>query len=76
METFVVRYAFYLFIFALIVGGAYCAGYRVGSSDTKVEYVTKEVIKYVETDKAKSAIYSSPNISRNTALRLYAENKF
>lgn len=71
-----IRYAVYLVIFILIVGGAYCAGYRVGGSDTRVEYVTKEVVRYVETDKAKSAIYSSPNAGRDTLLRLYSDNKF
>lgn len=70
-----VKYAIYLLIFAFIVGGAYCSGYAVGSANTKVEYITKEVIKYVEIDKAKSAIYSAPNINRDTALRLYSENK-
>lgn len=71
-----VKYAFYLLIFAFIVCGAYLAGYRVGKADTKVEYVTQEVVKYVEVDKAKSAIYSSPNINRDTALRMYADNEF
>lgn len=71
-----VKYAIYLLIFAFIVSGAYCAGYAVGSTNTKIEYVTKEVIKYVEIDKAKSAIYSAPNASRNTLLRLYTDNKF
>lgn len=71
-----VKYAFYLLIFAFVVGGAYCAGYAVGSANTKIEYITKEVVRYVEVDKAKSAIYSSPNASRNTLLRLYTDNKF
>jgi len=71
-----VKYAVFLFVFIVILGGAYWAGYRVGSSDTKVEYVTKEVVKYVEVEKEKSAIYSAPNIDRDTALRMYAENKF
>lgn len=70
-----VRYAIYLLVFAFIVGGAYYSGYAVGAANTKVEYITKEVIKYVEIDKAKSAIYSAPNINRDTALRLYSENK-
>lgn len=71
-----VKYAVCLVVFILVVGGAYCAGYSVGSSDAKVEYVTKEVVRYVEIDKAKSAIYSTANISRDTALRMYADNKF
>lgn len=71
-----VKYAFYLLFLAFVVGGAYLAGYHVGKSNTKVEYVTKKVIEYVEVDKKKSAIYSSPNINRDTALRMYADNKF
>lgn len=71
-----VKYAILIFVFILIVGGAYCAGYSVGSSDTKVEYVTKEVVRYVEIDKEKAAIYSAANISRDIALRMYSDNKF
>lgn len=71
-----VKYAVCLVVFIIIVGGAYYAGYRVGSSDTKVEYVTEKVVEYVEIDKAKSAIYSTANISRDTALRMYSDNKF
>lgn len=71
-----VKYAILVFVFILVVGGAYCAGYSVGSSDTKVEYVTKEVVRYVEMDKEKAAIYSTANISRDTALRMYSDNKF
>lgn len=71
-----VKYAVYLVVFILIVGGAYCAGYQVGSSDTKVEYVTEKVVEYVEVDKTKSAIYSSPHAGRDTLLRMYADNKF
>lgn len=71
-----VKYAVYLLVFAFIVGGAYYSGYAVGSANTKVEYITKEVIKYVEIDKAKSAIYSSPHAGRDTLLRMYSENKF
>lgn len=70
------KYAFFVGIFLLVIGGTYYTGYRVGSSDTKVEYVTQEVVKYVEVDKAKAAIYSSPNINRDTALRMYADNEF
>ena len=71
-----VKYAVCLVVFILIVGGAYYAGYRVGSSDTKVEYVTEKVVEYVETDKAKSAIYSSAHAGRDTLLRMYSDNKF
>lgn len=71
-----VKYAFYLLVFAFIIGGAYLAGYHVGKADRQVEYVTEKVVEYVETDKAKSAIYSSPHAGRDTLLRMYAENKF
>lgn len=69
-----VKYAVFLFVFIVILGGAYWAGYRVGSSDTKVEYVTKEVIKYVEVEKEKSAIYSKPNATREQLLDLMKKN--
>lgn len=70
-----VKYAFCLVVFILIVGGAYYSGYCVGSSDTKVEYVTKEieVVRYV--DKKKSDIYSKPNAGRDTLLELMRSNK-
>lgn len=70
------KYAIFVGILLLVVSGTYYTGYRVGSSDTKIEYIEKEVIKYVEVEKAKSAIYSSANIDRDTALRMYSENKF
>lgn len=70
------KYAVFVGLFLFIVGGAYYTGYRLGSSDKQVEYVTKEVVKYVEVEKAKSTIYSSRNIDRNYALRMYRENKF
>ena len=74
MATSVVRYAVYLLVFAFVVGGAYCSGYAVGSANTKVEYITKDVIKYVEIDKAKSEIYSKPNATREQLLDLMKNN--
>lgn len=71
-----VKYAFFVGIFLLVIGGTYYTGYRVGSADTKIEYIEKEVIKYVEVEKAKSTIYSSANLSRDILLRMYSENKF
>lgn len=71
-----VKYAFYLLVFAFIIGGAYLAGYHVGKADRQVEYVTEKVVEYVETDKEKSAIYSSPHAGRDTLLRMYADNEF
>lgn len=69
------KYAFCLLVLILIVCGAYCFGYRVGSSDKQVEYVTKEkeVIKYV--DKKKSDIYSRPNATRSELLKLMYNGK-
>lgn len=69
------KYAFCLLVLILIACGAYCFGYRVGSSDKQVEYVTKEVevIKYV--DKKKSDIYSRPNATRSELLKLMYNGK-
>lgn len=49
------KYAVLIGLFILVVGGAYYAGYRVGSSDKQVEYVTKqvEVVKYVSQKRQK-----------------------
>lgn len=76
MVSNLIRYAVFIFIFVFILGGAYCAGYHVGSSDTKVEYVVKEVVKRVEVEKKKSEIYSKPNLNRDSLLRMYSENNF
>ena len=71
----VIKYAFYLLVLILVLCGAYYTGYRVGSSDKQVEYVTKEVevIKYVE--KKKSDIYSRPNLDRQSLLKLMYNSK-
>ena len=65
-----VKYAIYLLIFAFIVVGAYCAGYVVGSANTKIEYVTKEkeVIRYEAKEAAK--IHAQPNLGRDSLLEL------
>lgn len=75
MVSSVIKYAVFIFIFIAILGGAYYSGYRVGSSDTKVEYVTKEieVIKYV--DKKKADIYSKPNLDKSALIKLMYDNK-
>lgn len=70
------KYAIFVGILLLVISGTYYTGYRVGSADTKIEYIEKEVIKYVEVEKAKSTIYSSANLSRDILLRMYSENKF
>ncbi len=64
------QYVIYFFIFAVVVAGAFGSGYMVGSSNTKVEYITqeKEVIKYVSEEKSK--IYSVPNASRSELVRM------
>ena len=67
------RYAVIVFIAIALLGGAYCWGYNSGSADRKIEYIEKEVIKHVESNKKTSAIYSAPNINRDTALRLFDE---
>lgn len=69
------RYAVYLVVFLLVIGGAYLAGYHIGAADRQVEYVTKEieVIKYVE--KKKADIYSKPNLSRDSLLKLMHDGK-
>jgi hypothetical protein len=66
-----VRYALIGIVAVALLGGAYCWGYSSGSADRKIEYIEKEVIKYVETNKKTSAIYSVRNINRDTALRLF-----
>lgn len=69
-----VKYAFCLVVFILIVGGAYYSGYCVGSSDTKVEYVTKEkeVIRYVARETAN--IQAKPNATKKQLLDLMKNN--
>lgn len=75
MGAYLVKYAVYLVVFILVVGGAYLAGYHVGKADRQVEYVTKEieVTKYVE--KKKAEIYSKPNLDRQSLLELMRNGK-
>lgn len=67
------RYAICGALLGLAVLGAYCSGYAVGSRNVKIEYITqeKEVIKYVEKQKAK--IYSSPAAVPADLVRLFNE---
>lgn len=76
MGATMVRYAICGVILCAIVGGAYYLGYSSGANNTRVEYVEKqvEVIKYVEVERGK--IYSSPNIGRDTAVRMLHEGRF
>lgn len=62
-------------LFGILIIGAYYLGYKLGSANTTIEYITKEkeVIKYVE--KTKSDIYAKPNITRDTALQLFNEGR-
>lgn len=54
------KYAIYITFFTLAIVGAFYSGMAIGKRDVKIEYITqeKEVIKYVEKEKAK--IYSTP----------------
>lgn len=75
MGSVVVKYALVIALFVVIVCGAYYSGYSAGSSNTKIEYVTKEkeVIKYVAKEKA--IIYSKPNAARDELIGLYERNE-
>lgn len=65
-----VKYAICGVILCVVIGGAYYLGYSSGADNARVEYVEKtvEVIKHVEVERGK--IYSSPNIGRDSALRM------
>lgn len=65
-----VKYAILCVILVAVIAGAYYSGYKAGSGDTRVEYVTKEieVTKYV--NKKKADIYSKPNAGRTALLQL------
>ena len=69
------KYAILGIILCAVVGGAYYLGYSAGSTNQRVEYVTKEVevVRYV--DRKKSEIYSKPNASRDALLKLMHDNK-
>ena len=70
-----VKYAVLIGLFILIIAGAYYTGYRVGSSDKQVEYVTKQVegVKYVSQKKAE--IYAKPNAGHAELLKLMYDGK-
>lgn len=69
------RYAVLVGLFLFIIVGAYYAGYRVGSSDKQVEYVTKqvEVVKYVSRERAE--VHARPNAGRDELLKLMYDGK-
>lgn len=69
------KYALCGALLAAIVAGAYYSGYSVGSRDARIEYVEKEVIKYVEIENKRADIYSSANITRDNALQLLHDGK-
>lgn len=70
-----VKYAVLIGLFILIIAGAYYTGYRVGSSDKQVEYVTKqvEVVKYVSRERAE--VHAKPNAGRAELLKLMHDGK-
>ena len=65
------RYAICGILLALVILGAYYAGYAIGSRDTKLEAIVEENKNVKATDKKKSDIHSKPNISRDSALQLF-----
>lgn len=75
MGSVVVKYALVIALFIAVIGGTYYSGYSAGSSNAKIEYVTKEkeVIKYVAKEKA--IIYSKPNANRSVILERMRNNQ-
>ena len=69
------KYAIYGVILAIAIVGAYYSGYSIGKRDVRIEYITqeKEVIKYVEKEKAK--IYSTPAAVPADLIRLFNNGK-
>ena len=69
----IMKYAICGALLGIAVLGVYYSGYAVGSRNVKIEYITqeKEVIKYVEKQKAK--IYSSPAAVPADLVRLFNE---
>lgn len=65
------RYAIYIALLALAIVGAFYSGMAIGKRDVRIEYITqeKEVIKYVEKEKAK--IYSAPAAVPTDLIRLF-----
>lgn len=68
------KYALVFALLVCLVSGAYYFGYTSGKSDTKIKYIEKRVVEYVETDKKKAAIYSKPNATREQILDLMKKN--
>ena len=69
------KYAIFGSVLVAILFGTYYLGYRSGTNNARVEYVTKEieVIKYVE--KKKADIYSRRSATRPELLELMYNNK-
>lgn len=65
------KYAIYGALLTAVVCGAYYSGYSIGKRDVRIEYITqeKEVVKYVEKEKAK--IYSTPAAVPSDIIRLF-----
>lgn len=64
-----------LVIVSLLAGlGIYYSGYVAGKHNAELKVITEkvEVVKYVEKQKAK--IYSTADISRDSALQLFNDN--
>ena len=64
----IIKYFIVLGLFVSCLWVVYEYGYEKGSSNVKIEYITKEVetIKYVEKERA--VIHSKPNDSRDGLL--------
>lgn len=69
------RYAIYIALFVLVIVGAFYSGMAIGKRDVQIEYITqeKEVIKYVEKEKAK--IYSTPIAVSSDLIWLFNNGK-
>ena len=69
------KYAIYGAFLAIAIIGAYYSGYYIGKRDVQIEYITqeKEVVKYVEKEKAK--IYSTPAAVPADLIRLFNNGK-
>ena len=69
------KYAICGALLAAVVCGAYYSGYSIGKRDVRIEYIAqeKEVVKYVEKEKAK--IYSTPAAVPADLIRLFNSGK-
>ncbi|MBQ8464786.1 MAG: hypothetical protein IJ545_02115 [Alphaproteobacteria bacterium] len=59
----------------IIVVTAFIYGYVLGQSTQKVQYISKEIENVKKVAQKKAAIYSRPNIDRDTILKRMRENK-